>query len=86
MYDDEKSYYLVNPSGTIHMVPETLARVRLQEVGWRMATKDEISTLFRRKGLQTTKSRIAKPWSPEPPVIQDLPDVAVAKSKRKKAE
>lgn len=86
MYDDEKSYYLVNPSGTIHTVPESLARVRLQQVGWRMATKDEIATLFRRKGLQTTKSRITPKWSPEPPNVQELPDVAAAKPKRKKAE
>ena len=86
MYDDEKSYYLVNPSGTVHNMPATLAKDRLKEVGWRMATKDEIATLFRRKGLQTTKSRIAPKWSPEPPQIQELPDVAVAKPKRKKAE
>lgn len=86
MYDDEKSYYLVNPSGTIHNLPETLARIRLQQVGWRMATKEEIATLFKRKGLQTIKSRIAPKWSPEPPEIQELPDVATVKPKRKKAE
>ena len=85
MYEDEKSFYLVNPGGTVHNMPETLARIRLQQVGWRMATKEEIATLFRRKGLQTTKSRIAPKWSPEPPEFQELPDMPVAK-KTKKAE
>jgi len=51
-----------------------------------MATKEEIATLFKRKGLQTMKSRIAPKWSPEPPEFQELPDVATVKPKRKKAE
>lgn len=84
MYEDEKSFYLVNPSGTVHNLPETLARERLRLPGWRMATKEEITILFKRKGVQNTKSRIAEPWSPEPPAEQELPDQAMAKKDEKK--
>ena len=74
MYEGEKTYYLVNKSGTIHNLPETLARERLQLAGWRVATKEEIAELFRRKGIQNTKSRICKKWLAEPPKVQELPD------------
>jgi len=84
MYDDEKSYYLVNPSGTVHNLPETLARERLRQPGWRMATEREIATLFKRKGVQNTKSRIVPKWSPEPPKEQKLPEVPIAKKAKAK--
>lgn len=79
MYDGEKSYYLVNPSGTVHNLPETLARERLRIAGWRMATKKEIAALFKRRGIQNTKSRIVPKWEPEALEDQELPDQSAIK-------
>jgi hypothetical protein len=74
MYDEEKSYYLVNPHGTIHVLPDTLARDRLKIAGWRMATKEEIAKLFKQKGYQVSRKPIAPKWSPVPPKDQELPE------------
>lgn len=82
MYDEEKSYYLVNPSGTVHVVPDTLARIRLGTVGWRLATKDEIALYIRMKGVQNMKHRIAPRWSATPPDVQEMPDVQEVPAKR----
>lgn len=74
MYDEEKAYYLVNPAGTIHVMPDTLARDRLKIAGWRMATKDEIAKLFKQNGYQTSKKSIVPKWAPAPPEDQELPE------------
>ena len=83
MYDEEKSYYLVNPSGAIHQVPDTIARDRLRVAGWRMATKEEISKLFKANGRQVSGKPLCAPWSPVPPEKQELPDQPVKKVVKK---
>lgn len=86
MYDEDKSYYLVNPAGAIHILPHTLATQRLKTAGWRLATKEEIGLYIKAKGRQSTKHMIAKRWSPEPPKEQELPASAIANPKVKKAK
>ncbi len=36
-------YYIVNPSGTVHECTRDHARMRLRQVGWRMATDEEVA-------------------------------------------
>ena len=86
MYDDEKCYYLVNPAGAIHQVPETLTKIRLKSAGWRLATKDEIAKLFRNKGVQNTKHMICNRWTSLPPEDQELPDMEPKKAKTPKGK
>ena len=74
MYEDEVTKYLVNPDGAIHAMPYSLAKLRLAIIGWRMATKEEIAKLHKQKGVQRFGNPICKPWSPEPPEEQELPD------------
>lgn len=70
----EKAYYIVNPSGAVHIVTREHAKGRLRQPGWRMATDKEIKAYKDAGGLQTTKNRAADPWSPEPEPEPELPD------------
>lgn len=81
MYEDEKIYYLVNPKGAIHDVPSTLAKQRLAQIGWRLATKEEIRKLFAKNGSQRAGKPICKPWTPEPPLEQEIPEQEAPKKK-----
>lgn len=61
-----KTYWMVNPAGTVHMLPREQAIGRLrQSKGWRMATKAEIAEYKARKGHQVFDDPIAPRWAEE---------------------
>lgn len=60
-----KRYFIVNPAGTIHEVTYAHAKQRLKEVGFRMATADEVKQ-YQGAKAQLWDAPIAKPWTPEP--------------------
>lgn len=66
----EKVYYIVNPAGAIHGVSREIAKMRLKQPGYRMASQDEINKLnqliAQGKG-QTWDHPIARPFTAEPP-------------------
>lgn len=61
-----KRYFIVNPSGAIHECTYAHAKNRLKEVGWRMATGEEVKAYNAAKGHQVAGEPLAKPWSVEP--------------------
>jgi hypothetical protein len=61
----EKVYYIVNPAGAVHVVTREHARSRLRQVGYRMATKEEVAA-YKKAKVQVHDQPIAEPWSPEP--------------------
>lgn len=61
----EKTYYIVNPHGAVHVVTRGHAAQRLRQVGYRMATKEEIAA-YKEARVQVHDAPIARPWSPEP--------------------
>lgn len=63
-------YFIVNPAGTVHEVTDDHARMRLQQVGWRQATKEEVQEYLNRNGNQRFDNPIAPPWTPEPTPIE----------------
>lgn len=63
-------YFIVNPAGTVHEVTADHARTRLQQVGWRQATKEEVQEYLNRSGNQRFDDPIAPPWTPEPTPIE----------------
>lgn len=70
----EKTYYIVNPKGTIHSVDRAHAAWRLRTVGWRMATPEEVQLLRDAGGEQRADSPIATPWSPDPDLGPEIPE------------
>lgn len=69
----EKTYYIVNPQGTIHSCTREHARERLRQGrGWRMATPEEIQALHAAGGYQRWDRPIAQPWAPEPDAEPEL--------------
>lgn len=68
---EEKTYYIVNPSGAIHAVSYEHARWRLSQVGYRTATAEEVAEYKARGGNQAHNNPIAAPWSPEPVEIPE---------------
>ena len=65
-----KTYYIVNPAGAVHSVTEAGARARLRQVGYRMATAEEIA-VYKETRVQRFDAPIARPWSPEPVAHDD---------------
>lgn len=63
-------YFVVNRAGAVHEVTQDHARERLGQVGWRMATKEEVQAYINRGGNQRHDDPIAPPWSPEPEPIE----------------
>ena len=55
---EEKSVYIVNPHGTIHAVPESIANEQIKRDDWRLATDKETKELQKAKGMQSMKKRI----------------------------
>ncbi len=55
-------YYIVNPHGAIHECDGAHARERLQQVGWRLATADEVKRLEEQGGNQVFTAPIGKQW------------------------
>lgn len=70
----ERTYFIVNPAGAIHEVTREHATMRLKQVGFRLATRDEVAELNKRGGNQRWDRPICQPWSPDPDVEPDLPD------------
>jgi hypothetical protein len=72
--DEEKQdvIYLVNPAGAIHTCTRDHARYRLRFVGWRVASKAEI-TKYQATRVQRSGRPLAQPWSPEPDFEPELP-------------
>lgn len=60
-----EAYYLVNPAGAIHSVSKEHARVRLAQVGWRLATDEEIAVYLGQR-VQRADRPIAPAWTPDP--------------------
>lgn len=71
---DEKSYYIVNPKGAIHIVSREHAQWRLQSPGWRLATPEEIQKYNDAGGNQSWDKPLAAPWNPNV-FEQDVPVV-----------
>lgn len=62
----EPRYFIVNPAGAIHEVNREQARERLQQIGYRKATKAEVDQLEAAGGRQVWDQPLCQPWSPEP--------------------
>lgn len=69
-------FYIVNPAGAVHSVEKAHARARLQKAGWRLANDGEIE-LYNESKIQRFDQPIAEPWTPEPLIEPELPEVAV---------
>lgn len=65
-------FYLVNPKGAVHSVARGHAKVRLAQVGWRLAEDAEIEK-YNKAEIQRHDQPIAKPWTPDPDVEPDMP-------------
>lgn len=81
MARDNKVYYLVNPAGAIHEVDYSHAKNRLRQLGYRMATDEEI-TIYRETRVQRADRPIARPWSPEPEPDVEVPDTHAEPQRR----
>lgn len=66
----QRTYYIVNPAGAIHGVDEANARMRLRQVGYRMAESEEVA-VYKETRVQRSDAPIARPWSPEPKPFDD---------------
>ena len=60
----EKYFLIVNPRGTMHVVGEVIARDRLRQAGWRMATTEERAAYKVANGNQRAGRPLAAPFSP----------------------
>lgn len=50
--DDRPPVFIVNSGGGIHNMAAAKAEEELKQVGWRLATTDEISSWYKRQGLK----------------------------------
>src|SRR5437868_11535734 len=58
----DKVYFIVNPKGAIHEADRMHAKERLAELGWRLATPEEIAKYHAAGGNQRSDLPIAPPW------------------------
>lgn len=75
--DGEAVFYIVNPKGVVHDVPQSIAVARLSQVGYRLAEKSEIAALKAANGKQTLGKPAGKPhvFNPaEALILQQLDD------------
>lgn len=95
--ENEKVYYLVNPAGAIHTVTKEHARMRLKQIGFRLATAEEIKKYqeleaeakrMKKHFMQESGKPICKPHSvdPDDQELPDVPDVKPAKEPIKSEE
>jgi len=82
--NEETAYYIVNPAGTIHVVTYDHAKNRLRQVGYRLATDEEIA-VYEETHIQRFDRPIARPWSPEPEPEPELAAEAGVNARRVKA-
>lgn len=73
MAEKQQFFHIVNPAGAIHVVDRDHARWRLGQVGFRLATADEIAAYEGAGGTQHAGELFAPAFSPEPPELPDLP-------------
>ncbi len=64
--NEEREYWIVNPSGTVHSCDRAHAAERLREPGWRMATAEEIAKAKEPGAVQQFDQPFGKPFSAEP--------------------
>lgn len=67
----EKLYYIVNKAGCIHIVDYDHAKRRLGQLGFRMATKEEVAAYKENNGFQRSGRPLAKPYSNEPVFVPE---------------
>ncbi len=63
---EEREYWIVNPSGTVHSCDRAHAAERLREPGWRMATAGEIEKAKEPGAVQQFDKPFGKPFNAEP--------------------
>jgi hypothetical protein len=63
-----KRYFIVNPAGAIHEVTYSIARMRLRQIGYRLAMADEIAKYNTADGNQRADRPLCEPWSSDPDV------------------
>ncbi len=64
--NEEREYWIVNPSGTVHSCDRAHAAERLREPGWRMATAEEVARAKAPGAVQQFDRPFGTPFSPEP--------------------
>ncbi len=70
-----KEYFIVNPSGTVHGVTKAHGIARITaDPRYRWANADEAKAYKSANGHQTTKKRLAEPYTIEPPDFEDEPE------------
>ena len=69
-------FYIVNPAGAIHTVTREHATQRLRIAGWRLAEDHEIET-YKEVRVQRHNKPICEPWSPEPEILEDIPEAEI---------
>ena len=74
--NEDKNYFIVNPKGAVHEVPYAIARQRLQQVGYRIATKAEIAKLSELGGKQTIGKVAGQPHVFDPEEALNLEALA----------
>lgn len=57
-------FFIVNKAGAIHEVTKEDAEWRLNMVGFRAATVEEVKEYLARGGKQTADDPICEPWEP----------------------
>jgi hypothetical protein len=67
-----RRYFIVNKAGAIHEVDREHAKMRLGQIGFRLATPAEIAELDARGGEQRASDPICAPWSPDPDAQLDI--------------
>lgn len=67
-----RRYFIVNKAGAIHECDREHAKMRLGQIGFRMATPAEIAELEARGGEQRANDPICQPWSPDPDAQIDV--------------
>lgn len=67
-----KRYFIVNPAGAIHEVTKAIARMRLKQIGYRMATAEEVARLEAAGGNQRADRPLCEPWSSDPDFEPEL--------------
>lgn len=67
------AFYIVNPAGAIHSCDRNHVRMRLRQVGYRLAQDAEIEVYLENR-VQRHNRPICEPWSPEPEIEADVPE------------
>jgi len=66
MAKKKQGYFIVNPSGTIHEVTKEIAQMRLGQLGYRQATKEEVDLYMEANGNQRHDAPLCPKFDPTP--------------------